>query len=263
MSLNRTTTSQTGVRRWPRGARLALFTAAVIGTIVVMMVVVAVVVTMTDCEVSVAKPAALCSATGRTLVPMLLLIFIVGLGIPWVQYLARVLAVRAESVPDSEFEQASAPSLPDSLVATEQALPLGQHFIGGTVDSVDWGAHRIAVRTLALRFWGGHALRNGDLATGERAIFVYQTLPLLGLNYVLAFYKGGDDPIRGVGGAIHTLFLALGIVGTILIPALTHGYPTWFVPVCAALFVESCIYLLLLFLAKRALHGFVDRSGAN
>jgi hypothetical protein len=149
--------------------------------------------------------------------------------------------------------------------ATSARCPchLGSDLIAGKVDSLDAGAHRITVRVLILRFWGGYALRNGDLGTGERSAFVYRTIPLLGLKYVLVFWKGGDAPLQSVGGVIHAFFLALGLGGAILVPALKQGYPVWFIPVCVALCVESCVYLLLLLFAKRALHGFIDRSVVN
>jgi hypothetical protein len=123
-------------------------------TVLSMAVGVAVAITMTDCDVSAGSAAALCSATGRKLVPVLVLILMVGLGTPWVQYLARVMGIREE---DSEFERESARSLPDSLGVAEMALPLRQHLVAGTIDSVDAGTHRITVRSLTLRFWGeGH-----------------------------------------------------------------------------------------------------------
>lgn len=253
--------SQTGIRRWSRGVRLALYTAIVVVTVLSSIIGATLAIAMTDCDESSAKSAVLCSATSRELVTLVVLILMVALGVPWVLYLARVLGIQEES--DPTIEQVSAPELPESWSAAPMPLPFGQHFIAGKIDSVDAGAHRITVRALILRFWGGSALRNGDLGTGERSAFVYQTIPLLGLKYVLVFWKGGDAPVQSVGGLIHTFFLALGLGGATLVPALKQGYPMWFIPICGALCVESCVYLLLLLFAKKALHGFIDRSVAN
>jgi hypothetical protein len=83
-------------------------------------------------------------------------------------------------------------------------------------------------------------------------------MPLLGLNYVLVFWKAGHSPVKSVGAVIHGCFLLLAIVGMGAACGVKEGYPSWLVPLCAVLFAVSLIYLLLLLFAKRALRGLIN-----
>lgn len=256
--MNRTTS----VRRWPRGLRLSVYTAAVIVTIVLMIACAIGSVILAGCEDPASKSPVTCFDNSRILITAVVLAVLVAVGIPWVLFLARFLGIREESVSTSET---SAGELPASWSVKDVGLPFGQHLVSGEVESVGMnvGGYRAAVQGLSLRFWGGDALRNGSIKTGDRAIFVYQMTPLFGLKYVLVFWKGGNSRVRSVGGIIHACYLALGIGGASVMPALQEGHPAWSMPIFGVLSVESSVYLLLLFFTKKALHNFIERGVSN
>ncbi len=253
--------NRTDARRWPRGMRLIVYTAAVVVTIILMTACLFGLVLLTGCKE--AKSPSLCSDTAGILLPAVGLIVMAALGIPWVLFLARVLGIRAaeDSAPTAEFT--SAREMPVSLASEHVRLVLGQHLVTGRVESVDAAGHRVAIQGLILRFWGGYALRNRQITAGEGAAFVYQTIPFAGLKYVLAFWKGSDYPVQSVGAVLHVCFLALGIGGMNLVLDQKNGHPTWLMSVCTALSVVSCVYLVLWFFAKRGLHGFISRGASS
>ena len=255
--MNRLPTCVGGVQRWPRGARVALYTAAVFGTILLMTVCSIGLMMLAGCDEPAAKSAALCSESGRMLIPVGLVIM-VAVTIPCLLFLARVVGLRVEDAA-AIAEQTSAAEVPESWSADAVRLPLGQHLVSGEVESVslNLGGYRATVQGLDLRFWGGHALRNGSIRAGDRAAFLYQQVPPLGLKYVLAFWKGRDSSVQSVGALIHTCFFLLGVLGTSLASAQKQGYPAWFIPACGVLFVISTAYLVLLFFAKRVLRDFI------
>jgi hypothetical protein len=240
--LNQCPTSVTGAQRWPRGARVALYTAAVVGTVLLMAMCSIGLMMLAGCDEPAAKSVPLCSESGRMFIPVGLVVM-VAVTIPWLLFLARVLGLRGE---DATPEQTSAAELPKSWSANAVRLHLGQHLVSGEVESVSLNA-------------GGYCATVQGLA-GDQAAFVYQQVPSLGLRYVLVFWKGGDSPLQGVGALIHACFFLLGVLGTGLASAQKQGYPAWFMPTCGVLFAVSTTYLLLLFFAKRALRDLIKNG---
>jgi hypothetical protein len=182
--------------------------------------------------------------------------------IPWYQFLTRALGIREEDAITATEQTSAASQAGSSISEQNMSLPFGQQIVSGTVEStnVKSGRYRVAVQGMSLRFWGGHALRNGSIRAGDWAVFGYQQRPRCDAKYVLVFWKGGDLPVQSVGAVIHACFLILAIVGITIIPLLKEGYSAWFIPVCGALAIESCLYLLLFLFARRALKELVNRS---
>jgi hypothetical protein len=168
---------------------------------------------------------------------------------------ARPGAVTEDVSPPTE-KAGGVGGLPESWKSVEDVrLPFGQHIVCGKVDSVNMGPgrHLVTVHGRRLRFWGGHALRKGSIKIGDRTSFVYQKIPLFDLKYVLAYSKSGNYSVQSVGGALHAVFLFLATIGASLDRVAKESNTSWLTLVCSALFVESCFYLLLLLIAKRAL----------
>lgn len=248
--------SGTGVAGWPRGARLALFTVVLVLSILLMGAwagggdyVIA-----TLCTKPEARALSVCSENGQAL---LVLLCFAPAGVTVASgggFLVRMLGLNTVTSAPEE-ERAHEEHLSSWPEATE--LPFGQSLISGRAESIDAGRHRVTVGRLALRFWGGQRLRNGLIRDGDKVAFVYQRSGLFGLNYVLAFWKGGSSPIRSVGGIIHGAVLAIAIAGLIVIRALPGQDPAWLSPVCVILLAISAGYLILLVAARRALRGVV------
>lgn len=246
----------TGVHAWPRRVRVTLYVVVLVLSLLLMAALVAVgqFMLVNSCGTPVSQSPIFCSGNGQALVLILALALVSAVYFPWLRFLVRILAITEKAPVAGRAEMESrgkAVRWPPELMQ----LPLGQNLITGRVTLDDAGRHRITVGGLPLRFWGGYALRQGLLRSGERAAFVYQRDPLFGTHFVLAFWKGPNTPIRGVGGVMHACFLVLAIVGTVIIPVLRENYPVWLMPVCGALFAVSCVYLLLLIFAKRALRA--------
>jgi len=238
--------------RLSRRARLTLYVSLVIISIVFMIAsVIAVVLIMDKCSGSVALGSSgLCSDKSRLPLELASLAILTAIVFRWTRFLRRALAIdkdapAAEQAPPTQGMLAERP-------LKDTRLRFGQILMSGTVELTNSGFHRIVVRGLALRFWGGYALRQKWIKNGDRAVFVYQRVPALGLNYVLAFRKS-QSQIRGVGGVIHSYYLALAPIGALTALSLKTSAPWWLMPVCIALFIESSTYLALLNVAKRAL----------
>jgi hypothetical protein len=109
---------------------------------------------LAGCDEPAAKTVALCSESGRMFIPVGLVVM-VGVAIPWLLFLARVLGLREEDAAASA-EKTSAADLPESWSANGVRLPVGQHLVSGEVESVSLtvGGYRATVQGLALRFWG-------------------------------------------------------------------------------------------------------------
>jgi hypothetical protein len=248
----RSNPSGAGVTGWPRGARLALFTVVLVLAILFMGAWAggSYFVIATWCARPEVQSLSACSNNGQA--SLVLSCFApVGLAVALGgRCLARVLGLNTPSTLSDEERPQKEPlsSWPEAA-----ELPFGQSLISGRAESVDAGRRRLTVGSLTLRFWGGQALRNGLIRNGDQASFVYQRIALFGLNYVLAFWKGGGSPIRSVGEMIHGTFLAIALIGGIVIRALPGHNPAWLWPLCVILFSISTAYLVLLIAGKKAL----------
>lgn len=242
-----------------RRVRLTLYVTAIILTIAFMTAcAVGLVLILDACDRSTLHESAFCSDTSRVPLELLSLAILTAIVLPWVRFLTRTLAIKEEPLaPQNEI---GPQEIPPDRPTKDTLLPLGQILRSGEVELMNAGRHRITVHGLALRFWGGYALRRGWIKNGDRAVFVYQKSPAFGLNYVLAFWRGGGSQVRSVGGVIHSCYLALGTMGAIEALSLEESGPWWLMPVCIVLIAESSIYLILLNFAKRALRQFSDHS---
>jgi hypothetical protein len=241
----------------PRGVRVILYFVALTMTIMTMAGVIALVqLALTNtCGVYGSQLQALCSSDGRPFLLVLTLV-LVAANFPWLRFLLRTFAINEKELAGhSEIEpiQKVVRWPPEYL-----QLRLGQSLVTGRVDLYEAGHHRISVNGLTLRFWGGYALYRNLLQKGENAAFVYQRDPFFDTNFVLAFWKGGDSPVRAVGQIIHSCFFVLAIITPIVVSVLKQDYPGWIMPVCYVLFGVSFSYLLLCLAAKRALRSAID-----
>jgi len=253
-----TSSNRTRIRSWPRPIRLILYTIAVILTVAIMAgCAAALEFAVTKCQQGSMTWPVTCSQDGRTRLQVLSLVVLTGGSVWWVSFLTGVLAIR-EGSSSSEARDWDDKIKPSKRIKTSQ-LPLGQVIMSGRVESVEARHRRITIQNVNLRFWGGYALRNGWIRTGEWVVIVYQRL--FGLNYVMVFWKGEDARIRTVGTMVHTLFLALAIVGVTMLPASKQGHLFWLVPACATLFVASAAYLFFIYRARRALHDAISSAG--
>lgn len=206
VSVNSRLGGEMGVEKWSRGIRVTLYA---IGGLLTILVIVAylggVTYLLARCE-----SESVCSQNGQIVLELVAFGLVAAIAYPWASFLTRVLRIKEEEDPPSVPEQIATQQVQvDSQ--TDAVLSFGQSRVAGKVHSIDTGRHRVTVGDARLRFWGGYALRNGWIRSGDWAAFVYQRL--LGMNFVLAFWKGGDTPLRGVGGIIHAFFLALAAVG--------------------------------------------------
>ena len=252
-----------GRRRWSRATRLTVYTIANVLTIAVLIACLGGIgFLLARCEGVAPNSTVLCSDNGRLLTVVLGFGGLAAIFFPWCRFLTRALWTEEEDT-DPATDETSVPSHSVSWTSEQNIhLPLGQHIVSGTVESVNVNSarHRVTVHGMPLRFWGGHALRNGSIRAGDWVAFGYQQIPLCSLKYVLVFWKGGALPVQSVGAVIHACFLLLAIVGITTFPLVKEGYPAWFLTVCGALAIESCLYLLLLLFARRALNDLVDQS---
>jgi hypothetical protein len=245
-----------GIEKWSRGMRLTVYAIGGVLTVAFMIAYVSgITYLMASCE-----ERSLCSNEERSLVELAGLALLAAIVFPFNRLLKRALRIREDS------ELASMPEQTDTskvqlTIRGESLLAFGQSRIAGRVNKVEANRHCLTVGELRLRFWGGYALRNGWIRTGDQAAFVYQRL--LGLNFVLAFWKAGKATLRGVGGVIHSFYIALAAAGVALGFVLGEGRPVWLIPVCIVMFSVSSIYLLLQFFAKRSLRDFIGSSRAS
>jgi hypothetical protein len=239
------------IRGLSRPVRLSLYAIGVVLTVVFMTsCVIGVVLMLDSCDTTGSHGSTFCSESARIPLELLCLAVLAVAGVPWIRFMTRALNIN--EVPESTRDGARPQMMAPDRVRSSP-LSLGQVVVSGAVEEVNPQGHRIMVRGLTLRFWGGHALRAGWLRNGDRASFVYQRIPVLGLNYVLAFTKEGNAQVRGVGGIIHSGFWLVGIVGAITALLRKESVPWWLMPVCIALILESSVYLALLTVAKRTL----------
>lgn len=243
-----------GIEMWSRGTRVTLYAIAGVLTILFMLAYLGGITYL----LALCENRSLCSHNGRMLLELVAFAVIAAIAFPWIGFLTRALRIKEEEQPWTGPHQVQQIHLGDQ---PDTVLYFGQSRVSGKVHAVDAGRHQVTVGELRLRFWGGYALRNGWIGAGDRAVFVYQRFS--GANFVLAFWKGGNAAVRGVGGVIHTFFLALAVVGAGVGVALGEGRPMWFMPMCGILFVVSSGYLGLHFLAKRALRDFINSTISN
>ncbi len=246
-----------GVRFWSRSIRLTVYTIAVILTVTIMAACGGILeFVVLKCQQWQAMWPAVCSKDGLTTLQALSLVLLAIVSVRWVLFLTRVLAIRKESSFSGWNSRNDDKSLDARIEMTQ--LPFGQVLMAGSVEAMEATYHRVTIQEVDLRFWGGYALRSGWIRVGDRVVVVYQRL--LGLNYVMVLWNGGDNPIRMVGISIHAFFLLLAIAGVTLLPALKLDYPFWLVPTCAILFVVSSAYLLLVIRARRALRDVISSA---
>jgi hypothetical protein len=260
------TENLTSRHRWSRATRLTVYTLAGILTVGFTAAWFAGLgILLARCDEAAPELLPICSENGRFLTYLVCFGGLAAIVFPWIRYLTRALRITEDVSPPTE-KAGGVGGLPESWKSVEDVrLPFGQHIVCGKVDSVNMGPgrHLVTVHGRRLRFWGGHALRKGSIKIGDRTSFVYQKIPLFDLKYVLAYSKSGNYSVQSVGGALHAVFLFLATIGASLDRVPKESNTSWLTLVCSALFVESCFYLLLLLIAKRALYGFINQRSSS
>lgn len=234
-----------------RAGRTALYAAATVLTVLFIGAYAAgVAVLLSGCGNYTGKLVVLCSHQGA--VRFLALALLVVIVYAWGRFLASSFAA-IDSV-----ERDRKPVVAGNYRSTEAiGLGMGQTLISGTVAEVSIAGSAISVGDLRLTLWGGYALQRGWLVDGDFAWFVYQSFGRA--KFVLAFCKGRDAPVQSVGIAIHVFCLILAAS----LAVLNASIPSWLHPLWVLLVIVSCSYLLLQFIAKRALREYVARPVSN
>jgi len=252
------------IRHWPRGWRLTLYWVTMMITLLILVpafvVAGAYLLGFGACDsLDTAGASQICSPLGRLLLGAVIVAGGFLFFLPWTRFLQRTMAVDSKIQPSRRISS----TFPAAVVGTTMDLPLGQKLVAGRIQSCSQSSRTILFNGAALTLMSLYPLQKGWLKQGDQMVVVYQRTPLgRNLRFVLAFWGGSPNPVRGVAAISQSLSIFIAAACIVIFTTVPAPLPGLWITVCSFGVILSSLYLTLMLRAKAILSRFIAGSAS-
>ena len=253
------------IERWPRGLRVALGWGATLLVcllfIPAFIAVGAYFLGLLTCDQSNGTVSGMCSPPVRLLGTAALAGGALICFMPLLRSIQRNLISNSSQPGSRTGSPLPRTALSSAMLPEAVSLSLGQELVTGYVESHSPSGRTMLFSGDTLTLLSVYPFRKGWLKQGDQSVVVYQTLPFGNRSkYLMAFWNGSSNPVRGVAAITHILGIAVALVSALMFWRLAGSETAFALVVCGLGATVSFAYLVLMLRAKVMLRKFLAKG---